>query len=103
MGKAAPSERRLPRRQHGSSAGARSEWQAKSRETGMEQRLKWLLLRHAMNGAQAPDKISAVYAHDVALRKQTGKKVERYAIVRIVEGRHQNQSIGNIKVGVARG
>jgi hypothetical protein len=65
--------------------------------------LRRLLLRHAMNCAQAPDKVSAVYADDLTIWKHVGKNIERTAIIRIVEGRHQNQAVGDIKIGVAGG
>src|SRR5260370_1879747 len=65
--------------------------------------LSRLLLRHAMNGAQPPDEVAAVDAGDFAAWKEIGKSVERHAVVGIVEGRNQNQIVGDVKIGVAGG
>src|SRR6476646_8228312 len=65
--------------------------------------LRRLLLRHAVNRAQAPDKVSAVDADDLTIGKQISQDIERVAIVGVVEGRNQNQAIGDVKIGVAGG
>jgi len=56
-----------------------------------------------MDGAQAPDKVSAVNPHDFAIRKQCCENIQSMAIVGIVKGRHRHQPVGDIKIGVARG
>ena len=62
-----------------------------------------LLLGHAVQRPQAPDQITAVNAHYLAVRKELGKHIECLAVVGIIKGRHQHQFVGDIEVGVACG
>ncbi len=52
--------------------------------------LRWLLLRHAVHRAQAPDEISGIDREDLALREQLRQRVERYA-----------GSLGRLKTGAS--
>src|SRR6266705_2697501 len=60
-----------------------------------------LLLRHAVNGAESPNKIPTIDGDYSTSRKNTGNNVERDAVVRVTKDRNQHESIRNIKVGVA--
>src|ERR1035437_1753358 len=60
-----------------------------------------LLLRHAVQRAQAPDQLRAVDAHHFPIRELSGEDGQRRAIVWVVEGGRQHQSVGDVKVGVA--
>jgi hypothetical protein len=62
-----------------------------------------LLLGHAMDGAEAPDEVAAVNANDFTRGKKPGDGVEGHAVIGIVEGRNQDQIVGDIKIGVAGG
>ena len=42
-------------------------------------------------------------ADNLAIRKQIAQYIQRDSVIGIVEGRHQNQAIGDIKIGVAGG
>src|SRR6478672_11082044 len=68
-----------------------------------DMQLRRLLLRHAVDRAQAPDEVSAMDADNLTIRKQVSENIQRMAIVWIIEGRHQHQSIRDVKVGVAGG
>lgn len=48
--------------------------------------MAWLLLGHAVEGAQAQDQVAAGYAHYFAVGDESGQRVEGYAIVGVVEG-----------------
>src|ERR1700730_13607285 len=61
----------------------------------------WLLLCHTVQSAESPDQIAAVDRYDFACGEKVSEGVERNAIVRIVEDRHQHRAIGDIKIGVA--
>src|SRR5688572_12737408 len=65
--------------------------------------LRGLLLGHAVERAEAPHEVQAVDADDLALRKQLRDDAERDTIGRIVERRHDDASVGDVEVGVARG
>ena len=56
-----------------------------------------------MQGAESPDEIDGMDADDFAVGKKLGENFERDAVVGIVEGRHQDQAVGDIEVGVAGG
>ena len=60
-----------------------------------------LLLRHAVQRAQAPDQVHAVDADHFAAGKNLGQHVQRHAVVGIVERGHQHQAVGDVEVGVA--
>src|SRR4029077_7693385 len=62
-----------------------------------------LLLRHAVDGAQAPDKVATMDPHNLAAGKETSNDVECDPIIRIVEGRDQDKIVGDIKVAIAGG
>ena len=61
-----------------------------------------LLLRHAMQRAQAQDKVCACDSHHLACRKQVGQFVQGHTIVGIVESRHQHNLVRDVEVCVAR-
>ena len=56
-----------------------------------------------MDGAEAPDEVSAVDGDHFALGQQRGDDLQGYAVVGVVEDRDQHQVVGYIKVGVAGG
>src|SRR5215470_8617708 len=56
-----------------------------------------LLLRHAVDCAEAPDQVSAVDRHDVAVWENVGKGVEGDAIIGIVENGYQHQPVRNVE------
>src|SRR5262249_2805042 len=60
-----------------------------------------LLLRCAMDGAQPPDEIAAVDAYHFTAGKNAGENIQGNAVLGIVEGRNQDQVIGDVEVGVA--
>jgi hypothetical protein len=62
-----------------------------------------LLLRHAVEGAEAEDQVTAGDADYFAVREELGEGAEGVAIVRIVERGDDYEFIGNVKVGVAGG
>src|SRR5215831_20028603 len=61
-----------------------------------------LLLCHAVQGAETPDQLRAVDAHDLAIAEELRERSQRDAIVRVVEGRHQDEAVRYIEVRVAR-
>src|SRR5437667_7302767 len=63
--------------------------------------LQGLLLRHTVHRAEAPDQISRVDAHNLAIWEKVGENIERNAVVRIVKNRHEDNSVRNIKIRVA--
>src|ERR1035437_6078811 len=62
-----------------------------------------LLLRHAVQRAQAPDQLRAVNAHHFPAGEVLAQYGQRRAIVGVVEGRCQHQPVGDVEVGVAGG
>lgn len=62
-----------------------------------------LLLGHAVERPQAEDQVAAGYAYHFAIWEEAGQGVESYAIVRVVEGGDDDESVGDVKVCVARG
>jgi len=60
-----------------------------------------LLLRHAVNGAKAPDEITTVDSHHFPVGKQIGKNSEGSAVVDVVGRGDKHQTIGDIKISVA--
>ena len=61
-----------------------------------------LLLGQAVEGSQTPDEVDRVDADDLAIRERGGQNGEGLAVARVVEGRHQNHPVGNVKVRIAR-
>src|ERR1700694_5830511 len=53
----------------------------------------WLLLRHAVQRPKSPDQIAAIDRYDFARWEDLGERVERDAIVRIIEDRHKHGAI----------
>ena len=62
-----------------------------------------LLLCHAVDRAETPDKIAAVDSHYFAVGKNIGESVQSNPVIGIIKDRNQDESVGNIEVGVARG
>src|SRR6266404_611581 len=60
-----------------------------------------LLLRQAMQRAEAEDKVAAGNANDFAAGKERGESVEGHAIVGVVERGDDDKFVGDIKIGVA--
>src|SRR5579885_2791254 len=60
-----------------------------------------LLLCHAVHRAKAPNEIAGVNPNYIALRKQVSERIERKAVVGIIEDGHQNQSIRDVEISVA--
>lgn len=58
-------------------------------------------MRHAVHGAEAPDKVAGIDGYDFSRGKKRRQNVQRNAIVGIVEHRHEHDAIRNIKIGVA--
>jgi len=56
-----------------------------------------------MEGAETPDEVDGVDADDFARGKAAGDDVERVAILRVVEGGDEDERVGDVEVGVARG
>lgn len=54
-----------------------------------------------MQGSEAPDEIDRVYADNCAVGKTGGDGVEGVPVVGVVEGGNQDESVGDIEVGVA--
>src|ERR1700691_1988928 len=65
-------------------------------------RLRWLL-GHAAPRAKSEHQIAAGDADDFAAGKKCGELVESNAVVRVVEGRHDDEIIRYVEVRVARG
>ncbi len=61
----------------------------------------WLLHRHAVQRTEAEHQISTVNADDFARGKQLCERVERDAVVRIVERGNQHQAVGDVEIRVA--
>ena len=59
-----------------------------------------VLLGHAVQSTQAPDQVYAVDADHLVAGKDLGQRVQRHAVMGIVEGRNQDEPIRNIKVGI---
>src|SRR5262245_53135622 len=62
----------------------------------------WLLLRDAMNGAQAPDQIDTINPDDLSRRKKLLQNQKRALVVRALVGGDEHDAIGDVKVCVAR-
>lgn len=65
--------------------------------------LRRLLLRQTMQRAEAPDQIHGVNADDGAVAEQFAQNAERDAVVWVVERRHDDGGVADIKIRVARG
>src|SRR5262249_48604368 len=63
---------------------------------------QWLLLRQAVQGSEPPHQIDRVNADNLMLRQQVRQRVERDAVVRIVERRHEDDAVRDVEVRVAR-
>ena len=61
------------------------------------------MLRHAMNRAEAKNKVAAIDADDFAIEEVFRNDVEGEAIVGIVEGRDEHEFVRDIEIGVTRG
>jgi putative salt-induced outer membrane protein YdiY len=60
-----------------------------------------LLLRETVQRAETPDQIHGVNADDGAVAEQFTQNAERDAVVRVVERRHDNSGVANVKIRVA--
>ena len=60
-------------------------------------------MSHAMDCAEAPDKVSAIDANDLASREEFGKRIQRDPVVWVVKSRYQHGTVSNIEISVARG
>lgn len=58
---------------------------------------------HAVHCAQSPDEISAVDAYDGTIWEEVPKNIQCDTIVRVVEGGHEYQAVGDIEVRIAGG
>ena len=56
-----------------------------------------------MQRAESPDQVAGINGHDLARGEQLRQRVERNAIVRIVEDRHQHHSIRDVEIRIAGG
>src|SRR5262249_9780004 len=61
-----------------------------------------LLLRQAVQRAQAPDEIHRVDPDHLAVREALREHVQRNAIVAVVERRHDHHAVRDVEVRVAR-
>ena len=61
------------------------------------------MLRHAMQRSQAENQVAAGDSHHRSVAKQHSQHRERVLIVLIAKGRHQNQPIRDVEIGIARG
>ena len=61
-----------------------------------------LLLREAVQRAEAPDQIHGVDAHNGTVAEQFAQNAKRHAVVRVVKGRDDDGGVANIKIRVAR-
>src|SRR5580700_1289673 len=55
--------------------------------------LSRLLLAQTMQRPQPPNQIHRMYPHNLALRKASSDDIQRDPVIRIVERRHQHQSV----------
>ena len=60
-----------------------------------------LLLRQAVQRAEAEDEVDAVNADDLAVGEELGQGIEGDAVGRIVERRNEHEAVGDVEVGVA--
>src|SRR5208282_1494566 len=70
------------------------------RRPGGEPGSHWLLLRHAVHRAQAPNEISRINRDDFTGRKQVSQRVESDAIVAPVENGGEHHSICDVEIRV---
>ena len=75
----------------------------KARRRAERNALLRLLLRHAVESAEAKDQVAAGDAYDFAPWKKPGECVERDAIVGIVECGHDHDIIRDVEIRVAGG
>ena len=61
----------------------------------------WLLHGHAMQSTKTEHQIAAINADHFARGKQLRERVERDAVIRIVEGGNQHQAVRDIEIRVA--
>src|SRR5687767_579926 len=61
-----------------------------------------LLLGETVKSPQSPDEIDAVDADDLTISRTFCEDAERFAIAPVVEGRHEQDTITHVEVGVAR-
>jgi hypothetical protein len=60
----------------------------------------WLLLGNAVNVAAAQEYLAGRHADDLAIREQRLQRLDGGIVVRIVERRHHDAAIGDVKVDV---
>ena len=60
-----------------------------------------LLLRHAVQSAQAPNEVYTVDTGDFPAREALSQDIQCEPVIRIVEGRDEDDSIGDIEVRIA--
>src|SRR5439155_19253618 len=61
-----------------------------------------LLLRHAVQRAEAEHEVAGVDADHRPRRKESGEDGERLPVADVVEGRDEDRRVGDIEVRVAR-
>jgi len=62
-----------------------------------------LLLRQAMERAEAQDQIDGVNSHHGSIFEQFGQRAEGDSIVRIIKRGNDHRPVGNVKIGIAGG
>src|SRR4030081_2720921 len=63
--------------------------------------LRWLLLRHAVHGAQPPYEVAGINGDHQPGREEFGQSVQRDAVIRIIEYGHEYHAVGDIEICVA--
>src|SRR5205809_573961 len=81
----------------GSKRGANAGfWQIVIRHESFVESFDWLLLRQAMQRAEAPDEVDGVDAHDGAAGEQVCQDPKGMTIAGIIECRHKYAIVGNV-------
>src|ERR1700722_3291575 len=62
---------------------------------------RWLLLGHAVHGAESPDHVARIDRDDLPRREQVCQRVQSDAVIGIVEDWHQHDAVCDVKIGVA--
>ena len=61
----------------------------------------WLLLRHAVYGAESPDEVAGIDRDNLSRGEQRSQRVQGDAVVGIVEHWREHDAVRDVEIGVA--
>ena len=60
-------------------------------------------LLRSVNRAEPPGQVHAMDSYDLAVGKQLPQDVKRNPVVGVVEGRHEDEAVGDVEIGATAG